>query len=408
MMSRPASPDYRHVRELQGALGGRDLTYSTRPGFADWEGISPSLALIADNAEVPEGSRASVSPCGHGALGAWAALQTPSASVALHDTNVIATQVAQETLRLNGVQRATVETGPPPSSAGSQDVVLMGMPKGRDLARLYLLAALRALSPGGALYLTGPTRGGIKSVIADAELLYGPATLLRYKGRARLARFTRPMAADIELPDVFRAPGLSEGTYASLAIDVNGVTCHVSTRPGVFSWRHLDPGTELLLNTLRVRPDDVALDLGCGYGIIGVVVAGAATLGSVTLVDVDALACDCARVTLARNGRRAEVVLGDGLAAVPGRRFTLIASNPPFHEGYGVSTDATEAFIHEAREALTPGGRLVIVANRFLPYERAMGEAFGTVTTMASTAQYRVLGAQAPELSRPPRRRKRL
>ena len=63
----------------------------------------------------------------------------------------------------------------------------------------------------------------------------------------------------------------------------------------------------------------------------------------------------------------AQVVLGDGLAAVPGRRFTLVVSNPAFHVGHATSSAVAEAFIRQAFWALGPRGRLVLVANRFRP-----------------------------------------
>ncbi|MBC7317474.1 MAG: methyltransferase, partial [Chloroflexi bacterium] len=157
----------------------------------------------------------------------------------------------------------------------------------------------------------------------------------------------------------------------------------------------LDEGTRLLLSALTVHPDDRVLDVGCGYGIIGMVAAMRRPSASVTMVDADLLAVACARETLRRNGlaETVRVVLGDGPQALGGERFTLIVSNPPFHAGHEVTLDIAHSFVAEAFEALEMRGRLILVANRFLPYHRAMEATFGEVEVLAQTSLYRVLAA---------------
>jgi len=132
--------------------------------------------------------------------------------------------------------------------------------------------------------------------------------------------------------------------------------------------------------------------MGCGYGIIGMAAAQRVEAAAVTLVDADLIAIECAAETLRRNGlTEMRLLLGDGPSAVAEERFTLIVSNPPFHSGHGVTLEIAQRFVAQAYGALEMRGRLVIVANRFLPYHRAMQEAFGAVETVAQTPQYRVL-----------------
>ena len=71
-----------------------------------------------------------------------------------------------------------------------------------------------------------------------------------------------------------------------------------------------------------------------------------------------------------------------------------VAVPEPRHSGRAVSYDVTHAFIDDAYGALAPRGRLVLVANRFLAYDRAMMDVFGNVMTLAETPQYRVLRAE--------------
>jgi 16S rRNA (guanine1207-N2)-methyltransferase len=386
---------YRQERTLTEELGDVPVRLVTRPGFPDWGHISQAARLIASYARITAGERVLLCPCGHGALGVWATHQTAPRQIALLDTNIVAVEMARRTLAANQGGDVRIEAASPGPSAEPYDVALMTLPKGRDLARLYFLGLYQALRPGGRLYLAGANREGIKSVISDAAALFGPETLLAYKGGNRIVVFTRGPSLEGDLPSTYHSAGLAKGTYWEFPIQIHDESFTVRTRPGVFSWRNLDTGTRLLLDVLEVHVTDRVLDVGCGYGIIGMFAARKATKGQVTLLDVDVLAYDCARESLALNGlEQVQVLLSDGLAAIHDQRFTLIVSNPAFHTGHAVTSDIAPTLIHEAYEALEPHGHLVLVANRFLPYDQLMQERFGTVVTLAQTSQYHVLSAE--------------
>src|SRR5688572_1370612 len=89
-------------------------------------------------------------------------------------------------------------------------------------------------------------------------------------------------------------------------------------QPGVFSADAIDPGTRLLIETMRVSPTARVLDLGCGYGAIGIVAAKLAIRGHATLVDSDIRATRLAERNVQLNGlANADVVLGDGVHDLP-------------------------------------------------------------------------------------------
>ena len=408
-MKTPVRWNHRQERVLDAELDGFPLRVVTRPGFPDWDRITPADRLLASSAQIDPDDRVLVCPCGHGSLGVWAAWRSGAHEVSLRDTNAIAVEMAQRTLDSNGLSRACAEVGLPTRPPGRYDVILMPLPKGRDFARLLLLDAFSALKRGGQLFLAGPNRGGIKSVIRDGEALFGPSLLLAYKSGNRVVSYTRDELPQAGLPAIYRTPGMAHGTYETFDVMARGHLLTVCTRPGVFSWRHLDAGTRLLLDELEIRADDTVLDVGCGYGIIGMYAARRATRGHVTLMDSDVIAYQCARESVARNDvNRAEVLLGDGLDAVPGRQFTLIVSNPPFHSGHAVTRSMAEALVRDAHVALRPRGRLVLVANRFLRYDSLMADVFGSVTTLVATPSYHVIeaekrrGRSAPGRSEPP------
>jgi 16S rRNA (guanine1207-N2)-methyltransferase len=389
---------YTETRTIEATLGDEPLRIVTRPGFPDWDEVSQAEQLLAAHAAVSAGQQVLIWPCGHGALGLWAAERTDPHGIALRDTNAIAAEMARRTCDESGLAAIDVQADMPEPE--SVDIALMTLPKGRDLARLMLLAAARAVRRGGQLYLAGANRAGIKSVAGDAEELLGPGRLLAYKGGNRILRYTCDTnLADEHLPEPFRAPGIPAGTYREIEITVTDAqegtaTYHLSTRPGAFSWEHLDQGTALLLSTVHARSDERLLDVGCGYGIIGIHLGRQAPQGHATLVDVDLLACECAERNVARYGpAHAKVWHGDALERLREGAYSLIVSNPPFHSGHGVSIDMTRALIHQAHDALERNGRLVLVANRFLTYDVAMGERFGNVATLGETPQFHVLDA---------------
>jgi 16S rRNA (guanine1207-N2)-methyltransferase len=388
------SSAYRQTRILQAALAGRQLAIASRPALDAGVGPTPADELLARQAMLRPGERILVSPCGRGAVAAWAAsVLGPLAVVAL-DTNAIALELTQLTLVANGLDGVAVQSGLPTPNDGPFDRALLSIPKGRRLSRLHVLSAALALRPGGHLYVAGANNEGIKSVLVDCERLLGPGELLAYRKGHRVARFTRGSLDIAALPPPFDAAGLLPGSFMAYQVSVGGQRVPLCSRPGVFSHGELDDGTAMLLANLAPQPGDRVFDLGCGVGIIGIVAALAVGAPQVTLLDVDALACESASASLAANHLvGAHVIQGDGLAGIAPASYDLILSNPPFHAGHAVNLAITAALIEEAHQALAAEGRLVLVANRFLPYDRLIQARFGEVATLAADGRFRVLAA---------------
>ena len=379
-------------------LGEDTLRIPADTGLLEDRDLLPGIRLLASHAKLQPGERVLVAPCGGGLLTAWAAKVAASGESRIRvtgmDTNLLATNATHALLAANAVSDATVRVGLPDRSEHSFDVFLMPLPKGRDLARMWLLHGALATRRGGRIVIAGPNSGGIQSFARDAALLLGEGVLGAYKAGSRVFEFHLGARPSEDLPDLFCSPGLRSGSYRTYSIRFAGRDLTVCTRPGVFSRDGLDEGTRCLIDALSVLPDDDVLDLGCGAGVIGMASAIMAPSAQITLVDVDALAIECAAETLRRNGiDRAKVLLSDGFSATRGRRYSLILTNPPFHAGHGVSLLQTERFIGEAHERLLPGGRLVLVANRFLPYASLLQQVYGSVEVLASTSKFCVYSA---------------
>ena len=137
-----------------------------------------------------------------------------------------------------------------------------------------------------------------------------------------------------------------------------GQSLRFTTDAGVFSRDGLDKGTELLLNALPPLTGRV-LDLGCGWGAVGVSLGAKYPELELVMTDINARAAELSRRNLAANGVRAEVLQGDGFEAVTGR-FDAIVTNPPIRAGKAVIYGLFE----RARDFLKPGGALYIVIRK--------------------------------------------
>jgi 16S rRNA (guanine1207-N2)-methyltransferase len=69
----------------------------------------------------------------------------------------------------------------------------------------------------------------------------------------------------------------------------------------------------------------------------------------------------------------------------------VVAANPPFHARREAGFQIAYQFMHHARRVLRPGGRLYLVANRFLAYEDFLRDQFETVREVAGDSRYKVL-----------------
>ena len=140
-----------------------------------------------------------------------------------------------------------------------------------------------------------------------------------------------------------------------VAVRALGQALTFTTDAGVFSRDGLDRGTEVLLNALPPLSGRV-LDLGCGWGAVGVALGKANPALEIVMTDVNARAAELSRRNARDNGVTATVVQGDGFEAVTGR-FDAIVTNPPIRAGKAVIYGLFE----RARDYLTPGGALYIV-----------------------------------------------
>ena len=194
----------------------------------------------------------------------------------------------------------------------------------------------------------------------------------------------------------------TEAWLATLREDIafearlGGEALRFRTTWGLFSPRELDEGTLLLGDHIEIAADDDCLDLGCGYGPIGMMMARKAPRGRTLLVDKDFVAVEYANRNIALNAiPNAEALLSNGFDHLPDdARFDVIASNIPAKVGKELLT----LWLHEGLRRLNPDGRFYVVTINGLRQfmKRNLSEVFGNYKKLKQGRTYTVAVAHKP------------
>lgn len=143
---------------------------------------------------------------------------------------------------------------------------------------------------------------------------------------------------------------------------IRGVRVEFYVYPGVFSSKAVDQGTKLLLEHADVPSEGTVLDVGCGYGVIGITLAKLNPKLKVFMVDVNRLAVELARLNARLNGveDRVRVFHGDLYEPVKDMKFDAIYSNPPISAGMEI----VERLVKEGIARLRTGGFMQLVLRK--------------------------------------------
>ena len=157
-------------------------------------------------------------------------------------------------------------------------------------------------------------------------------------------------------------------------VTIGAVTLRLETEPGLFSPQRADAGTLAMLSLISFELGDKILDLGCGYGLVGILAAHHVDAGSVVMVDNDPRAVAVARRNADANGvPDVTVGLSDGSMGTWETGFTKIISNPPYHVDFSVP----KHFIEKGFNRLALGGTMWMVTKRRDWYRNKLGAIFG-------------------------------
>ncbi|MFP4457893.1 MAG: class I SAM-dependent methyltransferase, partial [Clostridia bacterium] len=137
------------------------------------------------------------------------------------------------------------------------------------------------------------------------------------------------------------------------------------THEKLFSPASPDKGTLAMLEKIEIEETDKVLDLGCGYGFVGVVLKSSNPSIKVDMVDKDPMAIEYAYKNIKNNDLDIRAWVSIGFADVKDHDYTKILSNPPYHADFSVA----KGFIEEGFKRLLIKGQMILVVKRLLWYK---------------------------------------
>lgn len=166
------------------------------------------------------------------------------------------------------------------------------------------------------------------------------------------------------------------------------------TGPGMFSPDHPDPGSERLAALAAGRLFGRVADLGAGWGWLAAqVLSSSEEIEALDLFEAEARALAAARENV--RDERATFHWSD-VTRLTGGGYDWVLTNPPFHQGRAAEPGLGAGFIAAAARILKPSGRLLVVANRSLPYEAPLAAAFAAVEPILEDSAFKVISAERP------------
>lgn len=269
----------------------------------------------------------------------------------------------------------------------SLNQVFYRISKEKPVVHHIINEAFRILQPDGKLFICGQKKEGIKTYIEKASLAFGCGKSIQKNGTVYSAILEKKSATIEQL--------LDDSQYTELRPieTLDGITLY--SKPGIFGWNKIDKGSELLIQHL---PDLLAglkhaprtlLDLGCGYGYLGLMTAELA-LEKRVLTDNNAAALIAAAYNCEKNQLAAEIIAADCGDQITGS-FDLILCNPPFHQGFNMEGDLTDKFISACKRLLTKNGIAFFVVNQFIPLERKASKHFSQVKVLADNSSFKLI-----------------
>ncbi len=245
--------------------------------------------------------------------------------------------------------------------------------------------AWAALRPGGTLVCAGGKDVGIASIErAFKSVIAEPSSLSKHHCK---------ILWGVRSDDV--PPEISQWVDGGRLQIVPGTGCW--SRPGVYNWNKVDAGSALLAEHLPGDLHGRVADLGAGWGYLSLkLMERHSDIVSLDLYEAEWLALEAAKTNLGRVAvtTRLGFHWHDVAKGLPEAAFDAVVTNPPFHEGKAVDIELGRKFITSAAKSLIAGGRLILVANRQLPYEATLNSNFSSFSVLQENSLYKVISAR--------------
>lgn len=275
-----------------------------------------------------------------------------------------------ESLKASGIEVSKAVSGTFPST-------LVNLTRIRAESLALIARAWDMLSDGGLFIINGSKTDGVDSILKSLRTHIEIDQVIP-KAHGKLITATKTSAT---LPDWANALKLTQNADGFM------------TAAGMFSADGIDPGSELLARHFPNRLKGSVADLGAGWGWLGHAALDACpAIERITLIEAEDRALDAARLNI--QDERAKFEWADA-TKVTGS-YDAVITNPPFHADRKPDPSLGLAFIRSAAKLLKPNGKLMLVANRMLPYEESLDQLFRRVERREQTNRFKVFEATKP------------
>ncbi len=237
--------------------------------------------------------------------------------------------------------------------------------------RYWLIKYSEFLKEAGELYVITHKKWGLTAKGEILEETFGGREIItRGKGGYRILKSEIKRSGDINEETPLVEFSLFERNFS------------METRPGLFSWENLDEGTRVLLIATHeeIKKARLILDVGCGWGAIGIVAAVLNPDAQVTMVDVSRIAIEAATANIRRFNLESRVKTFGGIKNVPDNEFDLVLSNPPLHSS---REDILELF-RSVKKLMVKRGKIFLVIQEGYKemYEEVLRKLFNAVSCL--------------------------
>ena len=176
---------------------------------------------------------------------------------------------------------------------------------------------------------------------------------------------------------------------------VFGFELTFKTSEKLFSYKGADKGTLFMLDKCEIKEDDVVLDLGCGYGLVGISCAKVVKGNNVVMCDIDPLAIEYSLINAEQNNiNNVAIIQSNAYENITRDDFTLILSNPPYHADFS----EPKRFIEHGYKKLSYGGRMFMVTKRLEWYKNKFISVFGGVRIFRKDGYFVFMGIKTSDL----------
>lgn len=319
-------------------------------------------------------------------FGALAVALAACQPVAISDSYLSqqATRLNLAANQINSQQVTLLDSLSLPSSG--IDYLLIKIPKTLALLEYQLHQLRPLLTVNSVIIAAGMVKNLPPTVWKIIDKFIGPTQPSIAIKKARLIH--AKLASQISL-----GPNPYPSSYA-----LEGLQQPVLNHANVFSRQSLDIGTRFLLQHLPKQGNyqDI-IDLGCGNGLVGVMLAKLHQQASISFVDESFMALASAQHNFQAefsSSRAGQFIAADCLSDFAATSADCIVCNPPFHQQHTVGDHIAWQMFQQAHQVLRAGGELTVIGNRHLNYHLSLKKLFGNCRTIASNAKFVIISSR--------------